>query len=155
MAYGGYPYQQSMGGYYTPGYGMGMQPSSLQQNAMQQGFAPKANVNWVYVNGVSGAREQIVQPGDTAWMMDNNEPVFYVKSVDQMGSATLKCFRFEEITGKANVPEAALYASAGEMSEMAARLERLEGEYAEIVNALKGGVKNEPVGADHGKTNGK
>lgn len=71
------------------------------QNQQTQPPAPTSNVNWIQVAGIEGARNQIVQPGHTAWMMDNNSPVFYVKSVDGMGSATFKVFQFTEI-----VPEA-------------------------------------------------
>lgn len=63
----------------------------------QQPQAPTSNVNWIQVAGIDGARNQIVQPGHTAWMMDNNSPIFYVKSVDGMGSATFKMFQFMEI----------------------------------------------------------
>lgn len=66
-----------------------------QQQPAQQ--VPTCNVNWIQVAGIEGAKSQIVQPGHTAWMMDNNSPVFYVKSVDGMGSATFKAFRFAEI----------------------------------------------------------
>lgn len=67
------------------------------QNLQVQPPAPTSNVNWIQVAGIEGARNQIVQPGHTAWMMDNNSPVFYVKSVDGMGSATFKVFQFAEI----------------------------------------------------------
>lgn len=73
---------------------------SGQSQPVQQPI-PTSNVNWIQVAGIEGARNQIVQPGHTAWMMDNNSPVFYVKSVDGMGSATFKVFQFAEI-----VPEA-------------------------------------------------
>ena len=63
-----------------------------------------SNVNWIQVAGIDGARNQIVQPGRTAWMMDNNSPVFYVKSVDGMGSATFKAFQFTEILPEASKP---------------------------------------------------
>lgn len=66
--------------------------------------APTSNVNWIQVAGIEGARNQIVQPGHTAWMMDNNSPVFYVKSVDGMGSATFKVFQFTEILPEASKP---------------------------------------------------
>jgi hypothetical protein len=46
---------------------------------------------------VDGARNQIVQPGGTSWMMDNNAPRFYVKSVDNMGGVNFKAFEFKEI----------------------------------------------------------
>ena len=105
-----------MSGYmpYTPG----MMPAGLsnpmdiqnriqQLQQMQQQYqpqmqtqqpVPQQNVNWIQVTGIEGAKNQIVQPGTTAWMMDNNSPTFFVKSVDAMGTATFKAFRFEEIS---------------------------------------------------------
>lgn len=74
------------------------------QNQQIQPPAPTSNVNWIQVAGIEGARNQIVQPGHTAWMMDNNSPVFYVKSVDGMGSATFKVFQFAEISPEAPNP---------------------------------------------------
>lgn len=74
------------------------QPQPVQQPV------PTSNVNWIQVAGIEGARNQIVQPGHTAWMMDNNSPVFYVKSVDGMGSATFKVFQFAEIAPEALNP---------------------------------------------------
>lgn len=68
----------------------------------QQPQAPTSNVNWIQVAGIEGARNQIVQPGQTTWMMDNNNPIFYVKSVDGMGSATFKAFQFMEIQPEAH-----------------------------------------------------
>lgn len=65
------------------------------QAAQQQSSGQ--NVNWIYVSGVDGAKNQIVQPGQTAWMMDNNEPYFYVKSVDGVGSSTFRIFQFAEV----------------------------------------------------------
>ena len=69
----------------------------LQQGMPQRQTALVQNVNWIQGAGLEGARTQIGQPGQTAWMMDNNSPMFYVKSVDGMGSATLKAFAFKEI----------------------------------------------------------
>lgn len=69
-----------------------------QQNAQTtQQQSPSQNVNWIYVSGVDGAKNQIVQPGQTAWMMDNNDPYFYVKSVDGVGSSTFRIFQFSEV----------------------------------------------------------
>lgn len=103
-------------GYMPPVYGMNMmtpdqleiqqriQQMEQQRQQMQypnqisaQPVMPTQNVNWIYVAGVDGAKNQIVQPGNTAWMMDNNSPIFYVKTVDNMGSATFKAFQFHEI----------------------------------------------------------
>ena len=87
MAYG-YPYpmqQPVMPSYFNTNYAPTM-PQMQQQT-------PAANVTWIYVNGWDGARNQIVQPGQTAWMMDNNDPVIYIKAVDSMGSANLRAFK--------------------------------------------------------------
>ena len=69
-----------------------------QQNAQAaQQQSSGQNVNWIYVSGVDGAKNQIVQPGQTAWMMDNNNPYFYVKSVDNVGSSSFRIFQFAEV----------------------------------------------------------
>lgn len=68
-----------------------------QQSAQQPPQSNTQNVNWIYVSGVDGAKNQIVQPGQTTWMMDNNEPYFYVKSVDGVGSSTFRIFQFAEV----------------------------------------------------------
>lgn len=80
------------------------QQMGMYSGQNQQPQAPTSNVNWIQVAGIEGARNQIVQPGHTAWMMDNNSPVFYVKSVDGMGSATFKAFQFSEISPEALNP---------------------------------------------------
>lgn len=85
----GYDYNQQPTGYFNTNY--------RPQPQMMQPAPQTANVNWISVNGIAGARDHIVQPGQTAWMMDNNEPIFYVKDVDNMGRANLRTFRFEEI----------------------------------------------------------
>lgn len=77
---------------------MGMFSGQTQQ------ATPTTNVNWIQVAGIDGARNQIVQPGHTIWMMDNNSPVFFVKSVDGMGSTTFKAFQFTEILPEASNP---------------------------------------------------
>ena len=81
------------------------QMEQQRQQYQSQPQAPAQNVNWIQVAGIEGAKNQIVQPGQTAWMMDNNSPVFYVKSVDGMGSATFKAFRFEEISPDCMAPQ--------------------------------------------------
>ena len=87
----------------------------MEQPTQPRQIAPMQNVNWIQVAGIEGARNQIVQPGQTAWMMDNNSPMFYVKSVDGMGSATLKAFTFKEIpVSSLTAPQMAPAASNGD-----------------------------------------
>lgn len=70
------------------------QPMQMQT---QQQITPNANVKWIQVNGIDGAKNHIVQPNCTAWLMDNNESKFYVKSADSLGVTTLKAYQFMEI----------------------------------------------------------
>lgn len=72
----------------------GQQSAPAQQTAQP---TPSQNVDWVYVAGVDGAKNQIVQPGQTAWMMDNNDPYIYVKSVDKFGSPEFHAFFIQEV----------------------------------------------------------
>ena len=153
MAYG-YPYQPGgMPNYFNTNYAPPAPQNMQGMQGMQQTQQPAANVTWIYVNGMSGARDQIVQPGQTAWMMDNNDPVIYVKSVDQMGSASLRGFRLEEISARAGAPETTQYSN--ELSAMNERISRLESAYNGLVNDLGGGARHEPVGSDSGQAGGK
>ena len=136
MAFG-YPYGSSyFNTNYMPQAQQMQQPFGMQQpfSAMpgqQTQQAAQSNVTWVYVNGVQGARDHIVQPGQTAWMMDNNEPVIYVKAVDSMGTATLKSFRLMEITPEAQqvapTPSVDMsqYATRAEVEAVSAKVDKL------------------------------
>lgn len=99
------------------------------QTTQQQ--SPSQNVNWIYVSGVDGAKNQIVQPGQTAWMMDNNEPYFYVKSVDGVGSSAFRIFQFAEVqditpeqTAQPQI-DLSQYVQRGEFDQLKAQLEQL------------------------------
>lgn len=89
------------------------------------------NVNWIQVSGIEGAKNQIVQPGQTAWMMDNNQPYFYVKSVDNVGSSTFRIFQFTEVadvtpeqTAQPQI-DISQYVKREEFDELKAQLEQL------------------------------
>lgn len=112
-------YSQQQGGNW------GQQSTQTAQQSQQ----PSQNVNWIYVSGVDGAKNQIVQPGQTAWMMDNNEPYFYVKSVDGVGSSTFRIFQFAEVQDVAPEQTAqpqidmSQYVQRGEFDALKAQLE--------------------------------
>ena len=103
-----------------------------QQSAQTQTQpTPSQNVNWIQVSGIDGAKNQIVQPGQTAWMMDNNQPYFYVKSVDNVGSSTFRIFQFAEVADVAQEqtaqPQIDLsdYVPRGEFDALKAQVEQL------------------------------
>ena len=115
------------------GFGYGQQPAMPYLpdfRTVQSPQQPTANISWIYVNGWGGARGQIVQPGQTAWMMDNNDPVIYVKAVDAMGTASLKGFRLNEISPQSAPAEAredlSAYAKRSELDGVIGRLSAIE-----------------------------
>lgn len=139
MAYG-YPYQQpAVPGYFNTNY-MPQQPQQPQTGS---------NVTWVYVSGWDGARNQIVQPGQTVWMMDNNDPIIYAKAVDNMGSASLRAFRLTEISQQGGGNESGRYATANDLSAANERIGRLENALSALMKDL-GGERNESTGSNNG-----
>ena len=59
---------------------------------------PQTNVNWIRVNDIESARSQVVPANSTMWFMNTNEPIFYVKTADNLGVSTIKAYKFEEIS---------------------------------------------------------
>lgn len=126
----GYDYNQQPTGYFNTNY----RPQPQMQQPAQH---MTANVNWIYVNGIGGARDHIVQPGQTAWMMDNNDPVIYVKAVDSMGSANLRCFQLVELQPGAQqaqeqqAPQIDMsdYATKGDIERLEKQLNKLMSEF--------------------------
>lgn len=95
----------------------------------QSNNTPSQNVTWIQVNGISGAKEHIVQPNQTAWLMDNNDSVFFVKSADNLGVTNLKCYKFFEINPNENAKEETQnnnYVSIETFNELQNRFNNLE-----------------------------
>lgn len=55
-----------------------------------------------FVNGIEGARSYQVLPNQTIFLMDNENPVFYMKSSNQLGQANIRGYKFEEINLNSN-----------------------------------------------------
>lgn len=133
----------------------------------QSAPTPTQNVDWIRVSGIDGAKNQIVQPGQTVWMMDNNEPYFYVKSVDKIGSPEFHAFFFQEIseseinqrTMPTEQPQIDLsqYVQRGEFEQLKAMIEQLTNEQEkQPVKANKEVVGDgKSVNADDDKEAGK
>lgn len=118
------------------------------------------NVDWIRVSGIDGAKSQIVQPGQTVWMMDNNEPYFYVKSADNVGSCTFRIFQFAEVQEVAQEqsekPQIDLsqYVQRGEFEQLKAMIEQLtNAQEKQPIKANKEVVSSgESVNGNYGKT---
>jgi hypothetical protein len=130
-----------------PQYGMTAQQRVEQMQQQYPQFAQMSptqmsgtsqNVTWIPVNGLQGAKDHIVQPNQTAWLMDNNDMRFYVKSSDSLGVTTLKAYRFEEITDTAGQATGQIdmsqYVQRGEFEDLKAQIDKLSSVAKTAVN---------------------
>lgn len=65
------------------------QPQSTQQTTLA------SNMDWIRVNVLGDVQNVTVQPGQKAWIMLANDPVFALKTADNMGITTTEFYRFE------------------------------------------------------------
>lgn len=63
-----------------------------QNNQQNQGYG----LTWV--QGEVGAKGYQLPPNSTIILMDSENPHFYIKTTDNVGMASLRKFKFEEIT---------------------------------------------------------
>lgn len=107
-------------------------PYAERLNMMTQPTPPQNNVNWIRVGGIDDVKNIIVQPNGTAWAMDNNHPVFYVKTADSMGVCSIEAYRYERIDMSAPAENTAV--SRAEFDALCAKINELEGKLNEPVN---------------------
>lgn len=68
-----------------------------------QGTAPsfqnaqKQFNQYAYVNGIEGAKAFPMTPDTRIMLMDQNEPIFYMKASNMLGQSTITVYRFEEV----------------------------------------------------------
>lgn len=75
------------------GYG-GYQPMNAQQYAPQQ---PAQNdPGWIMAQTIKQVEQVSVQPGQKAWIMVQNAPIFALRTADNMGLVTTDYYRFEK-----------------------------------------------------------
>lgn len=58
---------------------------------------PYGNCNIIWANNEADARAHPVAPGCSAQIMDRNEQIFYIKSVDASGMPMFRKFSYSEI----------------------------------------------------------
>lgn len=68
-----------------------MQPNVMQRPPQQSG------PDWIMANSIQQVEQVQVAPGAKAWVMVQNEPVFALRTADNMGLVTTDYYRFEKI----------------------------------------------------------
>lgn len=104
------PYMGAYGAISGVPQNTGMQTAQLPPAQTQQ-----SNVPWIQVPNIEAARNVMVQPNQTAYMMNQNAPEFYVKATDAMGVATLRSFKFQEFDPTQEAAKEVLSSQAGNL----------------------------------------
>ena len=93
------PYNNYIPQFYQPQYPQ--MPMSNQQNNSQNSQQNYSGINWV--QGENAAKSYPVGAGQSALLMDSENPVMYIKSTDQSGMPLpLRIFDYTERTSSTN-----------------------------------------------------
>lgn len=76
------------------------------------------------VFGIEGAKGYQLAPSSQVALFDANDDLFYLKSTDASGLASIRTFRFEEV--QEPKPED-LYATKAQVAELTAKIDELMG----------------------------
>lgn len=88
-------------------YGYDPYNGYVQPQMMRQRPTPGAQRDpWTIVQTLNQVEQIAVQPGQVAWIMVQNEPVFARREADKMGLITTEYCRFERFDPKAAGAEA-------------------------------------------------
>lgn len=117
-----------------------MQPQQVQpQPQSQQQQEEEGGINWV--QGEAGARSAFVKPGRSKLLMDSEQPVFYIKSVDVSGMPLpLRIYDFNERVSK---PQNSNSSKQNKKEVEYVKKDELESLVSEIMKKKSRGNKNE------------
>ena len=119
-------------GFYNPYNGYSMQPNGFQFNPMnryQQGtqMPPQAQQNvpdWIMAPSIKQVEQVSVQPGQKAWIMVQNAPVFALRTADNMGLVTTDYYRFEKFNPGDSAEPTNDYVTRKEFEDFVASLKK-------------------------------
>ena len=95
---------------------MNFNPYAYAGGYSGQGFQPPEASAPIWVQGEAGAKAYIVPAGRTVWLMDSENPVFYIKSTDVNGMPQpLRTFDFTERKEPAKNESMSQYVTKEEM----------------------------------------
>lgn len=111
--YGNYPY----GNFNTP-----------YSPPVQQNYNVPPMNQYAYVNGIEGAKAFQVAPNQTMMLMDNDNPVVYMKQASSTGQSVIRYFKLVEVSEdqlRSKAPEVS-YALKSDLDAILERLNKLE-----------------------------
>ena len=123
-------------GFYNPFNGYSMQPGGFQFQPMNRyqstpqmpSQATQSGPEWIMAPSVKQVEQVSVQPGQKAWIMVQNAPVFALRTADNMGLVTTDYYKFEKFTPGETAEPANDYITRKEFNEFVASLKKEETE---------------------------
>ena len=90
-------------------------------------YQPQRPLNqYVFVNGVEGAKSYQIPAGQTIMLMDNDSPFVYMKTANQLGQTSIRYFKLVETNeDDAKGINKANYVSRNEFDEIKAKIDKL------------------------------
>ena len=84
-------------------------PQSMQPIRQQN------NLDWIMVQSINQVEQIAVQPGQKAWIMVQNEPIFALRTANDMGLVNTEYYKFEKYNKEAPVVAHENYVTRDEM----------------------------------------
>jgi len=105
-------------------------PYNYGQPRQQQ---PQQNV-YAFVSGLEGAKQYTIPANQSILLMDNAQPVCYLKQANALGQTSLKCFKLVEVS------EDKLVTNGTQNSEVTISLDKNE-EFVTLKNTVNSLIK--------------
>lgn len=123
---------------------------NTMQNQLQQPQQPQqAGPDWIRVATAQQVEQVSVQPGNKAWVMVENMPVFALRVADNMGLVTTDYYRFEKIDQNAAIGNDGIALTNNAMTREEAealideRLKAFADSFKPVARAKKGDAASE------------
>ena len=112
------------------------QPAQQVMPQMQPPQQTAGGIIWV--QGEEGAKAYMVAPGNSVLLMDSENNLFFIKSVDQSGMPSMRKFEYQEINGQKDGNVLSAQASPYVQKD---EFEELKKEVAGIIQSLNSRAK--------------
>ena len=122
-------------GFYNPFNGYSMQPNGFQFQPNRYQSTPQipsqamqSGPDWIMAPSVKQVEQVSVQPGQKAWIMVQNAPVFALRTADNMGLVTTDYYKFEKFTPGETAEQSNDFVTRKEFNDFVASLNKEETE---------------------------
>ena len=80
---------------------------------------------YAVVNGLEGAKSYNMMPNQSMMLMDGSNPYVYMKTTNQMGQATIRCFKLVEEKLEEIEVASSPYATKSDFNKLSEKLDDL------------------------------